>query len=205
VAAARTEPELESTLAEIRDRYGPPPESVLNLAEYGRIRIRADRLGIESIDREGRLVVLKFRQNTKIDPMRLVKIVHEWPGARLMPPSSLKLDLEATVSAAATSARPGSAPTSAAAKLKAAPASSPWVRTPDGRLRHNPGGLPPTARPLGAKPSTQGAPGWWTARATAGAVKPGFTKEEILRKPESDPRAKDGVFERVGALLAALA
>jgi hypothetical protein len=36
-------------------------------------------------------------------------------------------------------------------------------------------------------------------------VKPGFTKEEILRKPESDPRAKDGVFERVGALLAALA
>jgi transcription-repair coupling factor (superfamily II helicase) len=199
VAAARSEPELESTLAEIRDRYGPPPESVLNLAEYGRIRIRADQLGIESIDREGRLVVIKFRQNAKIDPMRLVKIVHEWPGAKLVPPSSLKLDLEAS-----EKPKPAGAATPAVAATAAKPAASPWVKTPDGRLRHNPGGLPPTARPVGAKPSTEGAPGWWTARATAGEVKPGFTKEEILKKPEADPRAKDGMFDRVGALLKAL-
>jgi transcription-repair coupling factor (superfamily II helicase) len=209
VAAARTESELESTLAEIRDRYGPPPDSVLNLAEYGRIRIRADQLGIESIDREGRLVVIKFRQNAKVDPMRLVKIVHEWPGAKLVPPSSLKLDLEAARSSATTGkATMGGATTGSAtagAKTAAKPAASPWVRTPDGRLQHNPGGLPPTARPIGAKPSTEGAPGWWTARATAGEVKPGFTKEEILKKPEADPRAKGGMFERLGSLLKALA
>jgi hypothetical protein len=46
--------------------------------------------------------------------------------------------------------------------------------------------------------------GWWTARATAGEVKPGFTKEEILRRPEEDPRAAGGMFERLGALLKAL-
>jgi transcription-repair coupling factor (superfamily II helicase) len=171
VAAARTEPELESTLAEIRDRYGPPPDSVLNLAEYGRMRILADRLGIESIDREGRLVVIKFRQNAKIDPMRLVKMVHERPGTRLAPPSSLKLDLDAGDSHAP---RPAS--------------------------------LPPKTvrRPLGARPSMEGAPGWWTARATTGEVKPGFTREEILRKPEADPREKGGMFDRLGSLLQAL-
>jgi transcription-repair coupling factor (superfamily II helicase) len=172
VAAARTEPELEATLAEIRDRYGPPPDSVLNLAEYGRIRILADRLGVESLDREGRLVVIKFRANAKIDPMRLVKLVHEWPGAILAPPSSLKLDLEA--------------PTE---KLKAVAKPAP---------------VKSVARPLGARPSTQGTPGWWTARATAGEVKPGFTKEEILRKPEADPREKGGMFDRLGSLLKAL-
>lgn len=170
VAAARTEAELQSTLAEIRDRYGPMPDSVLNLAEYGRIRILADRLGIESIDREGRLVVLKFRQNAKVDPMRLVTVVHARAGARLAPPSSLKLDLD----------------------------------TPDDGGT----GAPPPARapkrPLGARPSTEGAPGWWTARATAGVVKPGFSKEEILRKPETDPREKGGMFDRLGSLLEAL-
>ena len=38
---------------EVRDRYGPPPESVLNLAEYASIRLLADRIGLESLDREG--------------------------------------------------------------------------------------------------------------------------------------------------------
>ena len=41
----------------------------------------ADRLGVETIDREGRLVVIKFRPQAKIDPVRLVKVVHAWPGA----------------------------------------------------------------------------------------------------------------------------
>jgi len=36
-------------------------------------------------------------------------------------------------------------------------------------------------------------------------VKPGFTKEEILKKPEADPRAKDGMFEKLGSLLRELA
>ena len=169
VAAARTEPELDSTLAEIRDRYGPPPASLLNLSEYGRIRIMADRLGIESIDRDGRLVVIKFRQNTRIEPTRLIEVVHEFPGARLVPPSSLKLDLEV----AGESPRP----------------------QPPSR---------PIRRPIGARPSTDGAPGWWTARATAGEVRPGFSKEAILRKPEADPREKGGVFDQLGSLLDAL-
>jgi len=39
VASARTETELGSTMEELRDRYGAPPESVLNLAEYGRAKV----------------------------------------------------------------------------------------------------------------------------------------------------------------------
>jgi transcription-repair coupling factor (superfamily II helicase) len=160
VAAARTEPELANILEEIRDRYGPPSDSVLNLAEYGRIRIMADHLGIESIDREGRLAVLKFRPEGKVDPVRLVKVVHDWPGAVLVPPASLKVDLEAR----AEQVRPD-------------------------RIRR-----------VGHQVSTS----WWTARATAGEVKAGFTKEEILRKPEADPRAEGGMFTRLDGLLRAL-
>ena len=52
-AAARTEAELQQVLDDTRDRYGEPPDSVLNLADLARIRILADRLGVASVDREG--------------------------------------------------------------------------------------------------------------------------------------------------------
>ncbi len=166
VAEARTEPELQTTLDELRDRYGVSPDSVLNLAEYGRIRIVADRLGVDTIDREGRLVVIRFRPHARIDPVRMVKVVHEWPGAVLVPPVSVKLDLDAPV----------------------APTSTPVA-----------GGHKEAVRKRGPK-----EPSWWTARAMAGSVTPGFSKEEILRRPEADPRAEGGVFDRVEKLLRAL-
>ena len=167
VAATRTESELDAALDEIADRYGPPPDSVLNLAEYGRIRILADRLGVEAIDREGRLVVIRFRSQAKVDPVRLVKVVHDWPGATLVPPASLRVDLEAS-------------------------------QSPVGRAS--------TARQAGHKgsPHRGRETSWWTARATAGVVTAGFTKAEILRKPEQDPRADGGMFDRLEELLGAL-
>jgi transcription-repair coupling factor (superfamily II helicase) len=164
VAATRTENELETALDEIADRYGPPTDSVLNLAEYGRIRIMADRLGVETIDREGRLVVIRFRPQAKVDPVRLVKVVHDWPGATLVPPASLKVDLEAP-------------------------------QSPVGRAV--------TARQASHKGSRKET-SWWTARATAGVVTSGFTKEEILRKPKQNPRAEGGMFDRLEELLRAL-
>ena len=156
IAAARTDRELESALAEVSDRYGAPPPAMLNLAEYGRIRIMADRLGVESIDREGRFVVIKFRPVGRIDPHRLIQVVTEWPGATLVPPVTLKLDLEASAAPAATA--------------------------PRRRGQRDQGSS------------------WWTARATAGQVKAGFTKEEILHRPEEDPRGERGVFGRLEEL-----
>ena len=213
VAAARTEPELAAAVDEIRDRYGAPPPSVLNLAEYGRIRILADRLGVDSIDREGRLAVIRFRPTAKVDPMRLIKVVGEWPGATLVPPVTLKLDLEAPASAKAAVAagRPDASkaaaggPASKEVPGRGGPVhpATPWARTAGGGLRHVPGGGRGT--PPGRKPASSSEGGsWWTARATAGEVTAGFTKEEILRKPEADPRAEGGMFARLEGLLRAL-
>jgi transcription-repair coupling factor (superfamily II helicase) len=98
MAAARSERELEEALAEVKDRYGEPPASVLQLVDYGRIRIMADRLGIESIDRDGQVVHFKFRPQAKVDPARLVTLVRARPGLALSPPVTLKLDLRVAVS-----------------------------------------------------------------------------------------------------------
>src|SRR4029079_7956149 len=48
MAGVRCADEPRSVLEETRDRYGPPPPSIENLAEYAYIRLLADRIGLES-------------------------------------------------------------------------------------------------------------------------------------------------------------
>ncbi len=166
MAAVRSDEELERLVHEVRDRYGSPPESVLNLAEYASIRLMADRIGLESIDREGSVVVLKFRPEAKLDPAWLFRVVQQRGDVMLVPPATLKLDLKKPV-----------------APKPSAPAPKP-------------------ALPLGRKGKDPVASGsWWAARAQAGEVAPGFTKDEIMRPAKEDPRAEDGVFTRVSGLL----
>ncbi len=161
VAAARSEGELERVMEEVRDRYGPLPLGLLNLADYGRIRILADEVGVDSVDREGPLVVFKFREKAKLDPVHLVRLVRDRHDLQLLPPSSLKLDLR--------------------------------------RMEQ-----PEAPQAVSREPKARREPAWWTARATAGAVRPGFSKAEILKPALEDPRAADGLLERVTGLLLAL-
>jgi len=176
VAAARKEEEIDRVLEEAADRYGPLPDSVLNLADYGRIRVMADRMGIDTIDREGRTVVLKFRPQAKVDPVRLVSLVRQRPDLTLVPPAALRLQLGGTEAE-------GKGQRAEAARSA------------------QPSGLGP---PRGRGRSHALAPSWWTARARETEIKPGFSKEEILRPAKDDPRTPGGVFERVGGLLSAL-
>jgi transcription-repair coupling factor (superfamily II helicase) len=176
VAAARHDQEIDRVLEEAADRYGPLPDSVMNLADYGRIRVMADRLGIDTIDREARVVVLKFRPQAKVDPVRLVSLVRQRPDLTLVPPAALRLSLDR--------------------------AQASGLRAQDtGALSPQPSALNPKK---GASRSQTAAPSWWTARAREGEVKPGFTKADILRPAKEDPRAPGGVFERVGGLLSDL-
>jgi transcription-repair coupling factor (superfamily II helicase) len=196
IAATRTEKDLDKVLEEIRDRYGPLPSSILNLAEYGRVRVIADRLGVDAIDREGKIVVIKFRPQTRVDPMRLVKVVHEYPGAILVPPSSLKLDLDAAIS----SDRSGLGPRAADSKISGYQSLA--RSTAGGGAGHDIAQYQSSRKPSGHRGEAQSS--WWTSRATTGTVTSGFTKEAVLKQPEKDPRAEGGLFERLEALLRAL-
>jgi transcription-repair coupling factor (superfamily II helicase) len=178
VAAARHDDEIDRVLEEAADRYGPLPDSVLNLADYGRIRVMADRLGIDTVDREGRIVVLKFRPQARLDPVRLVALVRQRPELTLVPPAGLRLTL------------PGSGDSGLGTRKAAEPA------------KPIPGPQPPIPKKSGKYANA--APSWWVARAREGEVKPGFTKADILRPAKEDPRAPGGVFEQVGALLSDL-
>jgi len=176
LANTRTIVEVEALIAELGDRYGLLPETVLNIAEYARIRTLADRLGLESLEREGQAVVFRFRQNAKLDPVWLLKMVQTRGDLTLLPPAILKLDMaKPVVPVQATAVKP-------------------TVQLP-GRLN------PKTTVRIKAPDVPPGRESWWTTRATTGEVSTGFTRGEILAEVPPDPRAPGGVFERVRQVL----
>ncbi len=93
MASARSLDEVSAFLEELRDRYGTPPPSVANLARFARLRLQADRIGLDRIDREGEIVVLKFRQDARVDPTLLLRLMESRGDLTLMPPATLRLDL----------------------------------------------------------------------------------------------------------------
>ena len=52
IASAASQPEVDDVLAEMKDRYGTPPEAVLNLLAASEIRLRCEQLGIAQMDRK---------------------------------------------------------------------------------------------------------------------------------------------------------
>ena len=127
MAGARSEAELERTLAEVKDRYGTPPVSIENLADYALIRLLADRVGIESIDREAHVVVLKFRAEAKLDPQWLLRVLRDRQDLQLSPPATLKLDLKGQITRLPAQAPAGAARTAKPRRGAAGPAS--WWTT----------------------------------------------------------------------------
>jgi transcription-repair coupling factor (superfamily II helicase) len=173
MAGARSVDEIGRLVDEVRDRYGPAPTAVLNLADFARIRVLADALGVETIDRTDAAIVIKFRQKTKVDLANVMALVQERGDLQLLPPNSLKLDL----------------------KYKPA---SPLQVIAESRKPQFQAPKPQAHRP---KAKIERKPSWWAARATAGEVTPGCTKAEILKQAPEDPRAPDGVLNKVTELL----
>jgi hypothetical protein len=120
----------------------------------------ADQIGLESLDRDGQAVVLKFRHDATLDPAWLFRVVQQRGDITLIPPATVKLDLKTV-------------------QKRPAPQ--------------------PLGRKKGSDPVAGGS--WWAARAQAGEVKPGFTKDEIMRPAQEDPRREGGLFARVSGLL----
>ena len=71
VADVNTAEDAERILSELADRYGPPPEAVTTLLKFSLLKSRAQRLGIEAIDRRQGALNVKFHKDSRIDPDKL--------------------------------------------------------------------------------------------------------------------------------------
>jgi transcription-repair coupling factor (superfamily II helicase) len=91
IAEATDRQKADLILAEMQDRYGPPPGMVSNLVEFSVLKSLAERAGIESIDRRQGFLNLKFHPESRIDPSRLMDLVRRTPGAQFTPAGILRL------------------------------------------------------------------------------------------------------------------
>src|SRR5439155_25917744 len=68
LAACEDEAELEGAFRSLRDRFGTPPKELDNLAYSLRVKIRARRLGLRSIETSGHDLALKVDPDRLLDP-----------------------------------------------------------------------------------------------------------------------------------------
>ena len=83
IATAEVEP--EAILAELRDRFGPPPQAVYQLLEVARLKRLAERLRVQSLSWLKGELVIRLRRDARIDPDRLVELVSTQPDASFSP------------------------------------------------------------------------------------------------------------------------
>jgi transcription-repair coupling factor (superfamily II helicase) len=77
IAGAQTQPDLADVRAELQDRYGTPPEAVLNLLAAGEIRLRCEQLGISQLDRKRTQIELPNPSGNKKQPIKsFVEMLH---------------------------------------------------------------------------------------------------------------------------------
>ncbi len=82
----------EEIVAELRDRFGAPPPSVLRLIEVAELKRLAERLRVQSISARGARLQLRLRRDARVDVDRLIALVSERPGASFTPSGVLTVD-----------------------------------------------------------------------------------------------------------------
>ena len=171
VAAARSETEIGEVLDEMRDRYGPLPRLG---AEPGRVRPHPGD-GRQAGPRVGRPA--GKRRGAEVPRHR----PEGQPRARPDP--------RAELSCAAARRHPAAALVAAGSSLGGAGPRPSGVRAPGltpARTARRPGSDPGLTAGAGSAGRSR-SPSWWTARATAGAVTPGFTKARNPQTAQGKP------------------
>jgi transcription-repair coupling factor (superfamily II helicase) len=101
IAATHDAGERDRIANELEDRFGPVPEAVQNLLEYAALKSDAEQLGIERIDRRHGALQIKFHQQTRVDPTKLMNLVNRLRGAQFTPVGVLQVPLDGVAAPAA--------------------------------------------------------------------------------------------------------
>jgi len=97
IAAAADDEALRQLRVEMIDRFGLLPRQVDNLFRVSALRLRAQALGIRTIDAGPAGGSIEFRETTPVDPVNLVQLVQSDPRSyKLAGATRLRFDRELT-------------------------------------------------------------------------------------------------------------
>ena len=78
-------------LAELADRFGPPPAPVETLVEVAALKRLAESLRVQSISAKSGELIIRLRRDARVDVERLIEMVSTLPGASFSPTGVLTL------------------------------------------------------------------------------------------------------------------
>jgi len=78
-------------VAELSDRFGPPPQAVLTLIKVAALKRTAEALRVQSVAAKGNELIIRLRRDARIDVERLIALVSNRPGASFSPTGVLTL------------------------------------------------------------------------------------------------------------------
>jgi transcription-repair coupling factor (superfamily II helicase) len=81
LAVAREEADVDRLQAETEDRFGRLPPPGRNLFDMGRLRIRAERAGVKSIDLVDDRLQIRFQERPQAEPSRILALVAREGGS----------------------------------------------------------------------------------------------------------------------------
>ncbi|WP_413662430.1 transcription-repair coupling factor [Microbulbifer sp. CNSA002] len=80
IANATDGQQLKELQVEMIDRFGLLPESVKHLFRTTEIKLKAENMGIRKLEASAARGRIEFAENTRVDPLTLVKMVQTQPG-----------------------------------------------------------------------------------------------------------------------------
>lgn len=80
IAAAATEEDKENVIDELIDRFGAPPQSVINLIDISLIRVYAAKCGITDVCERGSRILLYFDSSVTVPEDKIASVAAEYKG-----------------------------------------------------------------------------------------------------------------------------
>ena len=94
ISNVATEEDRQRIEKEFEDRYGPVPVDVKNLIDYSGLKVLAQQIGVENIERRSGFLNVKFHEQTRVDAAKLLELVSGTRGAQFTPAGVLRVPME---------------------------------------------------------------------------------------------------------------
>jgi len=94
ISSLRTADERAELEAELVDRYGAIPASVVNLLDYALLKSRAEALLVQSIEKKGHEILLRFHGLAPVDGKKLTEFIRRHPQATFRPEGLLRFQAD---------------------------------------------------------------------------------------------------------------
>jgi len=77
IASCKSKQELDDIQVELIDRFGLLPQATKNLVHIAKLRLKAQTIGISRIEANESGGSIEFSDNTKVDPMLIIKLIQQ--------------------------------------------------------------------------------------------------------------------------------